>query len=164
MDLNKQIFTIWNATGKVSYESAKYVGESFRTMDDYYVALKEYYNLGDDVDIMEYVGETAVRLMNENSKNPKVDFKFVSLKPLFKTDSSVDMQIIKDGMSGIHSFSFTYGVDPNYKCTEPDEYAHEMECFEYEVIVYAFRDVDKQLRDMFGLRFGRISSRPHSDE
>lgn len=164
MNFNKQIFTIWNATGKVSYESAKYIGGSFRTMDDYYAALKEYYNLGDDVDIMEYVGETAVRLMNENSKNPKVDFKFVSLKPLFKPHSSVDMDIIKNGMSGIHAFSFTYGVDPDYKCTEPDEYAHEVECFEYEVIVYAFRDVDKQLRDMFGLRFGSISSRPHSDE
>lgn len=164
MDFKKQLFTLWDATGKVSYESAKYVGESFRTMDDYYVALKEYYNLGDDVDIMEYVGETAVRLMNENSNNPKVDFKFVSLKPLFKTDSYVDMDIIKNGMSGIHSFSFTYGVDPDYICTEPDEYRDNLECFEYEVIVYAFRDVDKQLRDMFGLRFGRISSEPHRDE
>ena len=166
MGYDKNIFKIWEPMERVSYQSEKYLGFKFSTMSEYYDALMEYYGIEKGPEGNEYqplfqqIMDDLDALMNEDK--PGLNFKSEYLKPLFKIDSPTDMDIIRNGMSGIHTYSFKHGRDESFECPDMEEYDNQWEdCFIFEVILPTFHRAERVIRKKYGLRLGSISSDFH---
>lgn len=154
MGYNTKIFDIWDSVGKVSYETSKYLGFKFSTMDEYYEAVAEYY--GKDV---SELNQYMVDFCNDYIQNNQVcggDIRLVSITPQFNTSREADMEIIYNKMSGIHAVKIEFIKDPTFECPDEDEYG---DCYDYECVMSVIRRMEFEFRKKFGLRLGSFSAR-----
>lgn len=158
MENKEQIFTLWDNFGKVDYATTKYIGRNFRTFDEYVETVEEYLNIPQG-ELLQNVE----RFIKENliSESPcELGITYVDVTYPLNTDSSVNMNLMYNGIGGGLSLSYRYTMDPNFEC--PEDYDEEIEydeqCHDDFCLMGAKRRTLREVKDKFGLNIGRISS------
>ena len=124
--MNKEsIFKIWDSMGP-SWKHTKYVGESFRTMDDYYTALTEYYGIeGGRVGLKNHIIDEVNQLLKtpEYKECDELEIRLYDID----LDKQVTSPMYMDGKyKGFGSKPFaSYAFNSDYKGYEcPDDVLH----------------------------------------
>lgn len=158
MENKEQIFTLWDNFDKVDFVTTKYIGRNFRTFDEYVETVEEYLNIPQG-ELLQNVE----RFIKENliSESPcDFDITYVDVTYPLNTDSSVNMNLMYNGIGGSLLLSYRYTMDPNFECPEyyDEEIEYDEQCYDDFCLTGALRRTLREVKDKFGLNIGRITS------
>ena len=154
----EQIFTLWDSFGKVDWNTTKYIGRNFRTFDEYVETVEEYLNIPQG-ELLENVERfIKEKLISESPCD--LDITYINVTYPLKTDSSVNMNLMYNGIGGSLSLSYRYTMDPNFECPEDydDEIEYDEQCYDDTCLMGASRRTLREVKNKFGLNINRVSS------
>ncbi len=158
MENKEQIFTLWDTFGKVDWHTTKYIGRNFRTFDEYVETVEEYLNIPQGELLQNVERFIKEKFISESPCD--FDITYVDVKYPLNTDSSVNMNLMYNGIGGSSSLVYRYTMDPNFECPEyyDEEIEYDEQCYDDFCLMHASRRTLREVRDKFGLNIGRISS------
>lgn len=158
MENKEQIFILWDTFGKVDWYTTKYIGRNFRTFDEYVETVEEYLNIPHG-ELLENV-ERFIKEKLSSESPCDLDITYVDVKYPLKTDSSIKMDLMYNGIGGSSELKYRYNIDPNFECPEDydDEIEYDEQCYDDICVIYTIRTVLREVRNKFGLHIGKISS------